>query len=121
MPERTRAIAPLVGTVVLLACCVALCGIVAASFAGAGSDLTAPTPAVFALSASADGTVDLVYRAGPPLDVEGLDVSVTVDGRPLRQQPAVPFVGERGFDGAPTGPFNAAADSTWRAGDAPRS
>ncbi|GGM58004.1 hypothetical protein J2752_001067 [Halarchaeum rubridurum] len=117
MSAQARGLAPVVGTLLLLACCVATGGVVAASLADTGGGLAAPTPAVFDLAASADGTVALTYRSGPPLDVTDLAVTVTVDGRPLRHQPAPPFVGRRGFDGAPAGPFNAASDPTWRAGE----
>lgn len=117
MIDRTRALAPVVGTIVLLACCVAVGGVAAASLADTGTDLAAPTPAAFDLTASADGTVRLVYVTGPPLDVSALAVTVTVDSRPLRSQPTPPFVGRHGFDGAPTGPFNAASDPTWDVGE----
>jgi len=115
--DQPRGLAPVVGTLLLLVCCVTVGGVVAASLGDAGDDLAAPTPAAFDLTASADGTLALTYRSGPLLDVAGLTVTVSVDGHPLRSQPSPPFVGQRGFDGAPTGPFNAASDPTWHVGE----
>ncbi|GGN12524.1 type IV pilin [Halarchaeum nitratireducens] len=117
MTAQPRGIAPVVGTLLLLACCVVVSGVVAASLADTGADIAAPIPAAFDLAASADGTIALTYRSGPPLDVAALGITATVDGHPLRYQPSPPFVGQRGFDGAPTGPFNAASDATWHAGE----
>jgi hypothetical protein len=41
---------------------------------------------------------------------------VRIDGEPLAKQPPVPFFAAAGFESGPTGPFNAATDGTWRAG-----
>jgi len=117
---RSRGLTPVAGSIVLLACCVVASGLLAAAVTGTGASALGPpasTPSAVDVTAHVDGSVVLVYRAGPPLDVRALRVRVFVDGRPLRHQPTVPFVGEPGFDGAPTGPFNAASDPTWTAGE----
>jgi hypothetical protein len=49
--------------------------------------------------------------------VRRLAVRVTVAGTPLRHQPPVRFFAARGFRAGPTGPFNAAADPAWTAGE----
>ena len=74
-------------------------------------------PTALTVTATADGRVTLQHRGGAPLAVTDLQVRVTVDGTPLRHQPPVPFVGARGFRGAPTGPFNRAGDGRWTAGE----
>lgn len=68
-------------------------------------------------AASADGTVELVHRGGPPLDAEEIRIVVSVDGEPLAHQPPVPFFAATGFHGGPTGPFNPATGSTWQVGE----
>ncbi|WP_435100596.1 type IV pilin [Halarchaeum sp. P4] len=119
MPPDSRGVTPVVGVVTLLACCVVAGSVLAVTVTDAGTAaLTAPAePVVLDVSAASDGTLTLTHRAGPTLDVHDLRVVVAVDGRPLRSQPQVPFVGTPGFDGAPAGPFNAATDSTWTAGE----
>jgi hypothetical protein len=77
---------------------------------------TAPTAAGVSLAVDGDRLV-FTHRTGEPLDVRRLDVIVSVDGEPLRHQPPIPFFSARGFRPGPTGPFNAAADPTWTAGE----
>ncbi|MFB6104650.1 MAG: type IV pilin [Halobacteriaceae archaeon] len=68
-------------------------------------------------TAAANGTITLVHRGGPVLDVRSLRVTITVDGQALRYQPPVPFFAADGFRGGPTGPFNTAADPRWAPGE----
>jgi hypothetical protein len=77
------------------------------------------TPTVgVALAVTVDGDrVVLTNRAGGTLDVRAVDVRIRVDGTPLRYQPPVPFFAAQGFEGGPTGPFNAAADPAWERGE----
>lgn len=113
-----RALSPILGTVLLLVVTLVVAGAVGASLLDLAS-LEEPQRPV-SLSASADAAtnrITLTHRAGPPLDVRDLEVKVVIDGRPLFHQPPVPFAGARGFAGAPTGPFNAAADPGWTAGE----
>lgn len=119
MPSN-RAVAPALGVVLLTVCCVvAACTLAAGAFAVGGDALghAGVDTAAVAATASADGTVTLTHRSGRPLDVRTLDARVSVNGRSLDAQPPIPFVGARGFAGAPTGPFNAAANATWTVGE----
>ena len=114
-----RALSPVIGTVLLLVVTLLVAGAASASLLDMAS-LDEPARPV-SLSASADAeadTITLVHEAGPPLDVRNLEIKVIIDDRPLFHQPPVPFVGARGFRGAPTGPFNTAADPEWTAGEA---
>lgn len=83
---------------------------------GLGVIPSAPTVAGATLVVDGDRLV-LTHRAGDPVDVRRLDVTVRVGGDPLRYQPPVPFFSARGFRPGPTGPFNAAADPTWDPGE----
>lgn len=96
--------------------------VVAAVVVGTFSLGTGPpdAPPKAALTVAADPGTDriaLTHRSGDELDVAELGVRIRVDGRPLDDQPPVPFVGAPGFDGAPGGPFNAAGDTRWTAGE----
>lgn len=91
--------------------------------AGVGAALTSPDlpsqPRYVSVEgeATADGTIRLEHTGGSAIDVRRLDVSVTVDGEPLRYQPPVSFFSARGFYSGPRGPFNSAADPAWTAGE----
>lgn len=109
-----RGSAPVVGVVLLVFVTVALAGTVAAV------GVTAPDrpAAAAALSLRVDGdTVTLRHEGGATLDARDLRVVVGVNGTRLRHQPPVPFFAAEGFRGGPTGPFNAAADPEWTAGE----
>ncbi|MFB6108019.1 MAG: hypothetical protein ABEJ82_04145 [Haloplanus sp.] len=102
------------GSVVVLVLAVA----VGTAVVGVGLGAMPSDPTVAALSLSVDGDrLAVTHRAGEPLDVRRLDVTVRVDGTPLAHQPPIPFFSARGFDSGPTGPFNARADPTWTAGE----
>lgn len=115
-PGEDRGISPVVGIVALLVLTVGLAAIVV----GVGAlslESTAPTTA---FDLSVDGETEAItieHLGGDPIDVTELSVTVAIDDEELTSQPPVPFVGASGFDGAPTGPFNAATDSEWRAGE----
>lgn len=112
-----RSVTPLVGVLALLAITVALAVAVAAGLHAIEPVDPAPGP-VLELSADADeGTLALVHRRGEPIDVEAIDLTVTVGGEPLDEQPPVPFFQVDGFRGGPAGPFNAASDPTWEPGE----
>lgn len=109
-----RGSAPAVGVVLLTLVTVVLAGTVAAVGVPVTPD---PSPAV-ALSVGVDGdAVTLRHRGGATLDARDLRVVVAVNGTRLRHQPPVPFFAATGFRGGPTGPFNAAADPEWTAGE----
>lgn len=105
--RRSRGVSSVVGVVLLTALAV---GLAAAVGAAALSLDPGSSPATVALAADAEAGTDrvsLVHRGGDALSVAALRVEIAVDGEPLRYQPPVPFVGARGFRGAPAGPFNA--------------
>lgn len=112
-----RAVAPVVGVALLLAITV----IAASAVATAALALDAPTDptrASVSLSVTADtDQLSLTHQGGETLDVRRLSLSVTVDGDPLAEQPAVPFFAARGYRAGPTGPFNSRADHNWSAGE----
>lgn len=113
---RTRAISPLVGTVVLLAITLCLVAVIAAGLTT--WSLESSSTAAFDLSVDGDaGTIVLEHVAGDAIDVRELSLTIAVDGTELSSQPSVPFVGTNGFYGAPTGPFNGASDPKWQAGE----
>jgi len=112
-----RGISPLVGVLLLIAITVTLAVVVAAAAASlsVGTD---PTIAAFDLEADGEtAEIEIEHVAGDAIDVREATVVVRIDGTDLSSQPPVPFVGADGFDGAPTGPFNAEADPTWRTGE----
>jgi flagellin-like protein len=113
----SRAVVPVVASVVLVALTVALAGAVATATVGSAPPSQQDRP-VLALSADAGADrLVLRHRAGPALNVSHLSLRVRVDGTPLTHQPPVPFFAARGFRAGPTGPFNAGGDPTWTAGE----
>jgi hypothetical protein len=114
-------VAPVVGVLLLVALTVVLGAVVGAAALGAPGAGEAPGErAPVALSLSVDAAADrltLVHRAGGALDARRLVLRVSVAGTPLERQPPVPFFAARGFRAGPTGPFNAAADPRWTAGE----
>ncbi|MDR5673247.1 type IV pilin [Halalkaliarchaeum sp. AArc-GB] len=68
-------------------------------------------------SATGEGRIQLRHEGGDTLDVRELRLRVRVDGEELARQPPVPFFSAEGFKSGPTGPFNPAAEPTWRAGE----
>lgn len=111
-----RATASTIGVVLLLALAVVLAGIVGGVLFGTAAAPPEPTPAALSLTATADRLV-LTHDGGATLDVGAIDLRVRVDGTELTHQPPVPFFSARGFHSGPTGPFNAAGDPEWTAGE----
>ncbi|EMA53881.1 type IV pilin [Halococcus thailandensis] len=110
-----RAVAPVVGVVLLVGVTVVLATIVGAFAIGIGDSGTAPEAAI---TADRDGNeLTLTHHSGDALDVTELTVRISVDGEPLEKQPDVPFVGTDGFNGTPSGPFNPESDPQWTAGE----
>ena len=108
-----RAAAPVVGVVLLVA-------VTVASAAGLGVLLAVDPPAAaptasFDCVATSDGEIRVTHRGGEAVDPSTLRVRVRVDGRPLAEQPPVPFFAARGFESGPTGPFNSAHTGSWTA------
>lgn len=113
----TRAVAPLVGTLAVVAITVVLAAAVTSATLGVPTGIEGPPPLAVSLTATADGRLALVHEAGPPLDVREIDVRIAVDGTPLERQPPVPFFSAAGFASGPTGPFNPASDPIWAGGE----
>jgi len=110
-----RAVSPVVGVALLAFVTVTL----SLAVVTAAPALSADPPPTTQLSVSVDAGADRIaikHRAGSPLDVAELTVTVEIDGTQLQQQPPVPFFAARGFESGPTGPFNTASPDTWRAG-----
>ncbi|WP_231587950.1 type IV pilin [Halostagnicola sp. A56] len=116
----TRALSPLIGLLTMIAVTVVLAAILTVGVSALGTSGTPPT-AGFDLSAdAADSTIELEHAGGDAVDVRELSVAIEIDGGTLENQPPVPFVGAKGFDETPTGPFNARSDPIWRAGESAR-
>lgn len=123
----TRAVSPVVGTVLLILIVASASAVVGAAAYTADPSRTgdlgptttgdATVEVHIAVSAWADGRLAIDLRRGPPIDVHALDVHIAIDGTPLAHQPSVPAYGQRGFAALPGGPFNGAAEPTWTAGE----
>lgn len=113
-----RAVVPVVGVVLLLLITVVLAAAVGSAALSSVPDAhssAAPTAAL-ALSVSGD-RLSLDHRGGSALDVQRLDLRVSINDTPLTHQPPVPFFSADGFRPGPTGPFNSASDGSWRVGE----
>ncbi|SEW16613.1 type IV pilin [Natrinema salifodinae] len=112
-----RAVTPTIGVVILLALTVCLAAVVAVGVGAWSLDEPGPR-ATFELAADSDrSAITIDHVAGDDVDVETLSVTIAIDGTTVAEQPPVPFVGAKGFDGAPKGPFNGKTESKWTAGE----
>lgn len=108
---------PLVGVVAMLAITVCLAGVLAVGLGPMSVGDPSPT-ASFEIAVDGDtGEIRLTHLAGESLDVDRLTIRVTVDGRPLEDQPPVPFFSADGFVSGPEGPINSASNATWSVGE----
>ncbi|WP_207586824.1 type IV pilin [Halomontanus rarus] len=117
---RTRAVSPVVGTLLLVALTICLAAVVAVGIGfGPGTTMLSTAPsAAFDLSVDAnEQEISLHHRTGETIDVRELTLHVTVEGEPLAEQPPVPFFSEHGFRGGPGGPFNERSDPRWSVGE----
>ncbi|QCC51513.1 type IV pilin [Halapricum salinum] len=113
----TRALSPVLGTVLLLAITVALAGTVGlVVFEDAAAEPSPRTTFSLSADAAADRIV-LTHEGGDTLSTTDLTIRVAVDGDPIHHQPPVPFFAASGFHGGPIGPFNPATDPEWSAGE----
>jgi len=113
-----RAVAPVVGVVLLVFLTVVLSASVAIAVRGPDHAPEPPPVASFAGEADADSDrVTLIHRGGDTIQVPEVTIHVEIDGEELAHQPPVPFFAAEGFESGPTGPFNSAADGRWRAGE----
>lgn len=112
-----RGVSPVLGTCLLVVLTVLLVASMGAVMLGPDGR---SEPTTLRVSASADATADritLTHEGGDTIDPTTLELRVTIDGTPLDHQPPVPFFAARGFRSGPTGPFNAATDGAWTAGE----
>ncbi|GAA0475792.1 type IV pilin [Halococcus dombrowskii] len=114
-----RAVAPVVGVVLLVGVTVVLAAIVGAFAIGIGDSGNAPEAAITAKFGNEHpNQINLTHHSGDALDVTELTVRVYVDGESLAKQPKVPGTNPDGFRYPPTGPFNSASsDHRWTAGE----
>lgn len=112
-----RGLAPVVGVALLVLVSLALAGVVLGAVSAV--DPGEPPPrAAFELDADAGADrVAVTHAGGDALDPATVDVRIEIDGRALDAQPPVPFFSARGFRPGPTGPFNAAWEDDWSAGE----
>lgn len=109
-----RAVAPVIGVVLLVALTV-----LAATAVGTAlpSNLSEPAPtAAFDLSADETGRLAVTHLGGDSIATDALRLRIRVDGEDLSDQPPVPFFSAKGFESGPTGAFNSATTGPWRAG-----
>lgn len=114
----TRAVSSVLGALALTAITLVLATVAGVTVVSVAPPADVPEP--IALSASADagsGWIVLAHESGPTIDVRGIEVRISVGGTRLEHQPPVPFPGAAGFNGAPSGPFNDAADPEWAVGE----
>ncbi|WP_435067524.1 type IV pilin [Haloplanus sp. C73] len=96
----------------------AIAVVIAIAVAATSLAVTPAAPPTLAATLAVDGDrLTFTHRAGDAVDARRLDVTVRVDGTPLRHQPPVPFFAARGYHSGPTGPFNARANTTWGVGE----
>lgn len=112
-----RAVSPVVGVALML-----VLTVVAAAAVGTAVLAVEPQepPDRVALSIDADASenrIAITHAGGDALNVSAASMTISVDGRDLAHQPPIPYFAAEGFVGAPTGPFNEAADSRWSAGE----
>lgn len=112
----TRSISPVVGVVVLVFLVVSLSVTVGMAVQTTVRD----PPPTASLTVTAHATTDRIvlhHEHGESLNINRLNVTVSVDGTPLDEQPPVPFFAAEGFESGPTGPFNSKSDRQLRAGE----
>ncbi len=112
----SRAVSPVVGVVLLVAMTVLLATTLLVSLLSVSFPST--QTATFDLTAESEtNELTITHVAGDDLEVETLTIQVVINDEKLRYQPPVPFVGATGFNGTPSGPLNANAAPSWRAGE----
>lgn len=114
--QSTRATAPVIGSVLVVALTIAVAMLLGTAMLGA-STTPEPSPTAAIDLSVEDDTLRFTHESGEPLDVTTLSVWISVDGEPLDEQPPVPFFSATGFEPGPTGPFNTASDPEWSVGE----
>ena len=112
----SRGITPAIGLVILVVITVLL----ASTVLYLGSIDLAEDSSRIVIEGTVDPAADritLQHAGGDSLSVTEIDIRVFVDDRPLKHQPPVPFTGAKGFDEAPSGPFNSQSSHKWDPGE----
>ena len=110
-----RAVSPVIGLVCLLAVTVALAATVGTI--APVTSTSSPTVTAVDIDADSNGEIRLSHRGGDSIDPDSVELHVSVDDEPLAEQPPIPFFSASGFESAPTGAFNSASETPWRAGE----
>ena len=108
-----RAVAPVIGIVLMLVITVVLAGAIAAYLLVLPTTEGATQATISATVNTETAEFQFVHDGGDAIAVETLTIEITIDGEPLTSQPPVPFVGSHGFNGSPSGPFNEGGDTRW--------
>lgn len=111
-----RAISPVIGVVLLIACTIGLSAAVGAMAMSYGPAGPASVVVIDGEVDAATNEITLTLERGGPLDVRELTLAIAVDGEPLEKQPTVPAYSQSGFNGFPSGTFNAGTDDDWQRG-----
>lgn len=123
MAMSSRAIAPVIGVIGMLAVVTVLGGITAAIVPETVDGIQDHEQMVIDLAVTeqeGDWKLTLTHQGGDALPVEAIDLVISVDGIDLDHQPDVPFFSQTGFESGPGGVFNeGSADDTWHPGDSP--
>lgn len=112
----SRAISPVVGVLLLAACAVLLSATVGAMALGYEPAEPASLVVISGEVDAEENEITLTLDRGGPLDVRELSLAIEIDGTELEKQPTVPAYSQSGFNGFPTGPFNAGTDPVWKQG-----
>ncbi|MFC6905625.1 type IV pilin N-terminal domain-containing protein [Halalkalicoccus tibetensis] len=110
-----RAISPVIGVVLLIACTIGLSAVVGVM---AFAYEPAQPASIVVVGGEADAAADritLTLERGGPLDMRELSLAVAIDGDPLETQPS--YGSQRGLSGYPNGALNPGTDSEWNQGE----
>lgn len=115
----SRGIAPIVGVLAMLAVVTTLGGVVAAVVPAMADE---PVNAQAAIDIETEQDEDdwvlaFIHTGGEPLDLEDVELVISVNGIALEHQPAIGQLNQRGFKNGPTGPFNPSTPDRWHVGE----
>lgn len=112
-----RAVAPVIGIVLLLALTVICAGAIALFVTGMTDLRSTPTVVIEGTVDTAENNITLVHVSGDPITVEHLDIRITIDDEPLQHQPPVQSTSATGFSTGPSGPLHKWGGDTWSPGE----
>lgn len=110
-----RAISPVIGVLLLIACTIGL-SVAVGAMAFAYEPVQPASVVVIGgeVDAGAD-RITLVLERGGPLDMRELSIAVAIDGENLETQPN--YGSQRGLSGYPDGALNPGTDPEWSQGE----